>query len=368
MAESEEGSKGAADKNGNPTPPNNTDQKSEAGKRTGDGLPRQGTEESKPEVAEPEHGNNVRPERVPDKFIESGETKSETVSAPASAQPVPRMKTRLLGGHWLLPVLLLFIAVVSMNSVSNRDEAIAKLQAEIAELKDQFFHIRNDSSVVFNEQGERILPSSGGLDEAKKRLHAEVEIRRNQIINIQSIALTGNSNIVLIKNNRTMKVSGENSLSFNDFYNYLKKFYYSNYFDSNFLVALSVLCCGALGSITHAVRYRGNYTRSDVLLGMLAGFVVFLAMKGGKNILITDTSPGGLSLNPYGISFIALLSGMFTELGHRLLATIAETLSQRVTDAMAPQIPSGQQGRSQAVSTADSTSHSKNGTDGSPPH
>ncbi|TDD63355.1 IPT/TIG domain-containing protein [Actinomadura rubrisoli] len=108
-----------------------------------------------------------------------------------------------------------------------------------------------------------------------------------------------------------------------------------------------VLAAGALGSAVHALRsmywYVGNRSlrRSWLMMylflpfvGALLGLIVYLVLRGG----LTSPTGGASDINPYGITAIAALVGLFSRETAEKLRTVFATL-------LAP----AQQGRDQAL-------------------
>jgi hypothetical protein len=68
-------------------------------------------------------------------------------------------------------------------------------------------------------------------------------------------------------------------------------------------------------------------------LGLASGFVVYLAIKGGKHVFLMQTQGEPATFNPYGSAFAGLLSGLFTEKAHQLLSTIIDDFAARLRAA-----------------------------------
>jgi hypothetical protein len=108
-----------------------------------------------------------------------------------------------------------------------------------------------------------------------------------------------------------------------------------------------VMAAGALGAVVHALRslywYVGNRTlrRSWLMMylflpfiGALFGLMVYLVLRGG----LTSPTGGSYDVNPYGVTAIAALVGLFSqETAEKLRAVFGTLLAQ-------PQV-----GRDQAV-------------------
>ncbi|QFG21161.1 IPT/TIG domain-containing protein [Actinomadura sp. WMMB 499] len=114
-----------------------------------------------------------------------------------------------------------------------------------------------------------------------------------------------------------------------------------------------VLAAGALGAIVHSLRslywYVGNRAlrRSWLmmyltlpLVGALLGLVVYLVLRGG----LTSPTGGATDINPYGVTAIAALVGLFSrETAEKLRGVFATLLAPAPAgrdQALAPEITS----------------------------
>lgn len=108
-------------------------------------------------------------------------------------------------------------------------------------------------------------------------------------------------------------------------YNYLL------YLPTDFVTAIAVILCGGIGSIFAASRSRRpNYSKA-IFNGLLAGFVAFLAIKGGRFLLLIEVSPDSTTfLNPYAAAFSGILAGLFTEKAYRVLSEVTDQIGEKV--------------------------------------
>jgi len=102
---------------------------------------------------------------------------------------------------------------------------------------------------------------------------------------------------------------------------------------SDTLLVWAVVSCGALGAAIGGVRedltfgafnpapfnsderelIKSNTRFARIGLGMAAGFVTFLALKGGKFLFVIEFADGNAPINPYASAFAGILTGLFTE-------------------------------------------------------
>lgn len=104
------------------------------------------------------------------------------------------------------------------------------------------------------------------------------------------------------------------------------------YQSSDLLLSLVVLFSGTVGAVITTLRRDKPLTLRDLGHGLAAGFITFLAVRGGKSVFLLDADPL-LLINPYNSAFFGLLAGMFTELAYGLLSSLAEEMSGRLQSA-----------------------------------
>ncbi len=100
------------------------------------------------------------------------------------------------------------------------------------------------------------------------------------------------------------------------------------------LFAASILCSAAIGASIASIRDHGRVPYRELFLGFGAGFIVFLAIKGGKFLFIVSAIGATAPLNPYGGAFAGLLAGMFTKRAYELLSMLVEDLFSRFESTM----------------------------------
>ena len=99
---------------------------------------------------------------------------------------------------------------------------------------------------------------------------------------------------------------------------------------SDQLLALAVMACSAIGAMIAALRGNGLMTLRALALGIATGFVVYLAIKGGKHVFLLQMQTEIVAFNPYGSAFAGLLAGMFTEKAYQVLTTIVDDFADRL--------------------------------------
>ncbi|OMO22108.1 hypothetical protein [Vibrio lentus] len=102
-----------------------------------------------------------------------------------------------------------------------------------------------------------------------------------------------------------------------------------SYMSSDVLLAFSLLSCGALGAVIASIRSNNNVDLSKFTIGFSTGFVTFLGIKGGQFVFLLQVPGAAAVLNPYTASFIGLLSGMFSERFHLMLADFLDKATSK---------------------------------------
>lgn len=102
---------------------------------------------------------------------------------------------------------------------------------------------------------------------------------------------------------------------------------------SDTLLALAVMLSGAIGAMIASLRSGSALSLRAFVLGIASGFVTFLVLKGGKNVLLFQTPDQILMFNPYGAAFAGLLAGLFTERAHQVLALVVDDFVERIKGA-----------------------------------
>lgn len=99
---------------------------------------------------------------------------------------------------------------------------------------------------------------------------------------------------------------------------------------SDYLLALSIMACSALGALIVGLRGTAAATSKDVTLGIASGFVCYFAIKGGKYVFILSAQTDLVTFNPYGSAFAGLLVGLFSERVYSLLTVLVGDLEKRI--------------------------------------
>lgn len=102
---------------------------------------------------------------------------------------------------------------------------------------------------------------------------------------------------------------------------------------NDMLMMLLLAVCGAIGTAVSAARRKSSFTLSDAGIGLAAGFITFLAIRGGKDVFLLQSSENNLVFNPYSSALFALLAGLFTERAYHMLGFIVDSISARIEES-----------------------------------
>ncbi|WP_271103996.1 hypothetical protein [Pseudomonas tohonis] len=101
---------------------------------------------------------------------------------------------------------------------------------------------------------------------------------------------------------------------------------------SDVLLAIVVICCGALGALIGSLRSGVILTLQAFCIGLAAGLIVFLAIKGGRSLFL-HSSGEMVMFNPYASAFAGLLAGLFTEKAYALISDLVDALVANIRGA-----------------------------------
>lgn len=97
------------------------------------------------------------------------------------------------------------------------------------------------------------------------------------------------------------------------------------------LLALAVTFCGAIGAVVAGLRTQKFAGLANIALGLAAGFIAFLALKGGKSLFIIQVTTTQLPVNPYASAFAGILVGLFTERVYEVVSKLFDQAADRAT-------------------------------------
>ena len=99
---------------------------------------------------------------------------------------------------------------------------------------------------------------------------------------------------------------------------------------SDHLLALSIICCSALGAMIFGLRSGTRMNVRTLTSGLATGFVVYLALKGGQHLFLITSPDVRIPSNPYSSAFAGLLAGLFSDKAYKMLSSLVDDLTSRV--------------------------------------
>lgn len=226
---------------------------------------------------------------------------------------------------------------------------------------DDYFYDSLNERFPFESDSKFFSYSSGGYkeiqDDISKSLEDYLEVLARQVEHLRSRIESEVINIDRLKEDLENASSGEGNAY--GMVGWIRTRFDS--FRSDVLLAVSLVCCGGIGSVVAGMRRNSFQPGSkklldepwfigprDILLGFSAGFVAFLVIKGGKSLFLIQGVESSAELNPYGCALAGILAGLFTEKAYQLLSAMidqaANTIARRDNEEDS-QVSKGEQKR-----------------------
>ncbi len=272
----------------------------------------------------------------------------------------------------LILIFVAFTAVFSIAEIAARESILSMLSGQIANLKSEFVEQNRYSNAtvtgrtpnqIAQKSSPKPLPSKlaaasiSNSDEILDRSDATIKERSTLLFKInqleqlkrdlQTMITLGSDNEQLslrFIQKKFMSITTPETYTEPFYKRDLSKNQFSIFFSesiedflrlsSDHLLAISIMACGIIGAMINELRSEKKLMTFRALsLGLTSGFVVYLAIKGGKHVFILQTQGDLVAFNPYGSAFVGLLSGLFTERLHQAMTMIANDFFERLQAA-----------------------------------
>ena len=102
------------------------------------------------------------------------------------------------------------------------------------------------------------------------------------------------------------------------------------YQTSDLLLSIVVILAGMIGSVIAATRTDKIFTGKELMLGLSAGLITFLAIRSGRSVMLLQIDGATYMLNPYTSAFLGLAAGLFTERAFKLLLSVVLTIIDKL--------------------------------------
>ena len=103
---------------------------------------------------------------------------------------------------------------------------------------------------------------------------------------------------------------------------------------SDMILSIVVVFSGGIGAVISGIRKNQFSLFRDLSLGLAAGFISYLAIRGGKSVLLLEHAGKEFIMNPYGCAFFGLLAGLFTDRAYGILSDLFDALIKRFKTAL----------------------------------
>jgi hypothetical protein len=104
-----------------------------------------------------------------------------------------------------------------------------------------------------------------------------------------------------------------------------------SWFKTDYLLALALIACGLFGAVVSELRANAKiYNSRQALLGLAAGFIALVMIKGGRAIFLIEHRAALSDFNPYSSGLVALLAGLYSEKAYRLLTRLVQLVTAHI--------------------------------------
>jgi hypothetical protein len=258
----------------------------------------------------------------------------------------------------LILLILACIAVFSISEIAARESILSIFTGQITSLKAEFVEQNRNVSPLLPSQTTAKASAASEVEfidkidyvsKQRELLLEEIKLLETLKRSLQTLTALGSDNMdftlrEIEKQFRLFNLHIDNPQNVADrkitsvLANTIPTFFLESaaiflVLSSDQLLAIAIMACGAIGSMITALRSDRDMTLRALSLGIASGFVVYLAIKGGKQVFLLQTQGEIVAFNPYGSAFAGLLAGLFTERAHQILSTIVDDFAERLRAA-----------------------------------
>lgn len=267
-------------------------------------------------------------------------------------------KTLLSIGQGVVFLLVVLAAVFSVSELAARDTALNLMTGRVSSLRAEF--VERASTTVGRPVSKPVFQTNSGstyADEEQVQLARieSIELLRRKLLVLSAVGANSSRDslrgIIVDFQEKTLTPAfaqvtasltaaepgvGQRFMAF-----WADLSSWVTLWSSDQLLAISVMACGAIGAMIAMLRTEGGLSLRIFILGLAAGFITFLAIKGGKHVFILQSIGDQSAFNPYGTAFAGLIAGLFTEKAYIVLSHLVDELSKRLTGASGHQKQTG---------------------------
>ncbi len=235
----------------------------------------------------------------------------------------------------MLQIALFAIMVIS--EIAARESVLSMFTGRITTLKSEFVELNRTETNIPTESTSTIEPDRNYYrKKLLKNIEFYEELKRTLIFLIAQGSIHPRLSLNTIQRFELSRFTleereGLETLSYKQFPDFMIEAYQPFLLlSSDQLLALAVMACAAIGAMIAALRGNGLMTLRALALGIATGFVVYLAIKGGKHVFLLQMQTEVVAFNPYGSAFAGLLAGMFTEKAYQIINTFVDEVTNRL--------------------------------------
>ena len=233
-------------------------------------------------------------------------------------------------------ILSILVVLLCIGEIVGRNTLQGQIQQQIVETADYLSKITSSSSSSSSAEISNSFIERQTL-EAKQQLSA-LRILLNQVRLLQSVGSNDTrAGLPLISRDMTIILSGgmaHDTAIDSGIDSFGMPLGWYRILSSETLLAIVVCLTGMIGALIANFRTDVGALHRNIPLGLSAGFVVYLGVKGGKFVFLMQMQEGYFPMNPYGCAFAGLLAGLFTEKAYQLLTILIDEFTQRLTSAV----------------------------------
>lgn len=246
-------------------------------------------------------------------------------------------ESMVFSGQCLLFLTVVYTAIFSISELAARETVLTLLNARVAALKSDFVEQNKNPDLGTSQEknGEHTQ-----LQYLKEDTLEEIKFTESLKRDLQTLIAVGSEDrsfslrFIQGKFGQRAPAASEPRESSNPIKSFISASSQPILLQSSDqLLAFAILACGAIGSMVASLRAGQSMTLRAFVLGLASGFVVYLAIKGGKHLFLLQAQGELVAFNPYGSAFAGLLAGLFTEKAHQLLSAIVDDFVERVRTA-----------------------------------
>ena len=252
----------------------------------------------------------------------------------------PVISMRLINAYYELfemvaVIILAILAVITVSEMASREAFNNSVTSKITSLNGDLANI----SINLPGDPKSLITESVYMQRKEATSTIEVfEDLSDKVSTLINIGVDNNSGtlkqLTSTYQRATSRFNSEKSIAVdtNILENISNSYYISFIYQmrSDHLLALSIICCSALGAMIFGLRSGARMNVRTMTSGLATGFVVYLALKGGQHLFLITSPDIRIPANPYSSAFAGLLAGLFSDKAYKVLSSIVDNFASKV--------------------------------------